>query len=662
MAKINENYTFESRLENDIYRKFQDQFDVLLNPPFDDEKMYVEYKDEEFDRKVQAFKDSRLNEIKFLSGDAGVGKTTYLKHLFKYKTIEMQFKKKNLIIPLGWDGLTISDNNYTNDIERIIKSTICNAITKVYGIDYMDILLNECNSLIEFILSTHHDLLYPLDIQEGLKYPDAVERKQQQLSRTASANPIPFYTTLLKYVISKQKASINRIIIIIDDVETLSERKISKIVELFFHVFDCLCNMPKKVVIKLLVSLRPNSIKFLNDNLPHQTNSTYGIFTKGSDVIEKNIIPDMKNIFKRRFEYAESVTAIPGNKDTWLEAKASLMVIVDSIEDNLVKMICELCHNDIRAVTSLFKLILSNRIWCQKFNVLVPDPYLKVNPDDYRFDVVNIVRTISCGENTIYFGNQNLIFNNLFIGRMKPPSFDGSKIFIPNILADISTGKCDILIVLIMEYLRILQNITSTTTLNNFTSKKNLCNELFKLFLRTTTKEKISECLDYMFCNRLIKKSIYSRDSDDSIITLNDEDYVYLTTKGERLLMMMENDSVLLEVYREDIDRAYDDIFLSKSAYELTLENKREILFLDLIRLTDEIRSLEDSYCYTVINSDSPFCKNLFSITSRIINGIESSLNRSNLDEEAKERIRLELGRLKSDLSIRKDELYNSLK
>ena len=661
MAKINRNCNIESNLHNDIYRKFESQFELLLYHPFDDKKMYVDYVNEEFDRKMQLFKNNRTNEIKFLSGDAGVGKTTYLKHLFEFgSSTNLQFRKKKLIMTFGWDGLSISDEKYKEDIKQLIINTLSNAIQTIYNDRYNTIIERESKSLIKFILETRQDLLVPLTMGESKLYVGK-EADIKQLEKTHKKSPIPFYATLLKYVISKNKG-VNKIFIIIDDVETLSEIKIIEMANQFLHLYNCLCNIPQQMSlnIKLLISLRPYSILFLNNNRPLHTNSTYGMFVKSDDVIDKNKIPNVKKIFKKRFDYVDTLSSKPGNKETWNDAKIAFNTIIDSIEEPVIKLISEICHNDIRAVIKVFKLILSNRVWCQEYNAFPPQEHFKINPKDYRFDIVNIIRTISCGESSVYLGNRNTSFNIYnFEEMMKAPSFDGSSTFIPNILVDFNSGRLDLLTILIMEYIYSRKDsITVPMSEECFITKKALCEQIHTLFSHKTTVEKINQCLDIMFANRLIKKSIYCKDNDDSINTLQDKDSIYLSLKGNRLLLMFEYDSVLLEVYREDIDRDYKRIDIQKSAYDLIREGNRELLFQDLIDLTYEISVLEDEYCYTYKTVDSPFFQNeLFPITIRIMSGIGKSLARSSLNEDVKERIQTLIEDLNKKLNDRIQEI-----
>lgn len=58
---------------------------------------------------------------------------------------------------------------------------------------------------------------------------------------------------------------------------------------------------------------------------------------------------------------------------------------------------------NIRAIFDCLQLILSNRIWCQESKI--PTVYPSVNIRDYNFNnIVNLLRTLSCGESSVYTG------------------------------------------------------------------------------------------------------------------------------------------------------------------------------------------------------------------------------------------------------------------
>lgn len=341
----------------------------------------------------------------------------------------------------------------------------------------------------------------------------------------------------------------------------------------------------------------------------------------------KNKIPNIKDIFLTRFENAIKNTAKPGNPATWNMAKSVFYEIINDFDNNILNMIADSCHMNIRAITDCFQMILSNRVWCQVFYNEFPN----VTKNDYRFDIVNVVRTLACGENPVYTGKSYFQFNqNDLTDIQSRPSFDGSNTFIPNIFIDIDTNECDILPAIITKYLDgFFSSQNSSPPQTEFITKKLLIDNILQIFKNNVERERISNVIDYLFENRVIRKSIISKDDDETINKLKEEDYLYLTLKGSRLLQMLEADSVLIEIYREDIKREYDDSHY-KSSYEFILENNQIELFNDLLELVTDIYENEDIYQRYICDAGkcSSFYDIDFPITQMILKGIEKSLSR----------------------------------
>ncbi len=663
MICINEKYNQESWYRSDIYRKFEKQFKFLLNPGYDDSEMYVKYKNNNYERAFEDFETSLTSEVRFFVGFAGVGKTTFIKHYFKFRTFEIKRKANALIIPIGWNGLRVSDDRYQEAILDQLVPSIYHAIEYIYK-SYENFFKEEIDNIISYIKGTRQDILNELTVEEIIEEDNPLKIKQIKLMKTQMKFPLEFACSILKYVLEyHNEKKIKRVIFIADDTETLSEATISFLTEMYLSVWTCLQNTKKhRIIANLLIGLRPHSYRFLKKNLDHGITSPYGIFFENnSNVIHKKEIPNIKEIFIKRFEYAIKNTDKPGNQETWEDAKQILYCIVKDFDNSLIDMISDLCHQDIRAITNCFQMILSNRVWCQEFEGERAFPKLN-SAQDFRFDIVNVVRTIACGENSVYSGQYDIHFNqNNFTDIQYRPSFDGSPVFIPNIFNDLKTKKCDILAALIMQFLENYQSSgIGTSTDSERITKKVLYDKICNLFISQKSSEDIENVIDYLFQNRIIRKSIFSVDGEDSINILNDDDYIYFTQKGSRLLGMLESDSVLLEVFREDIRREYIDEEYEFSAFILNKKNgRRDLLFDDLIRLTHEIYINEDEYCYSCPREESLFYKEKFLITKKLICGIRTSLFRSSLDIPAREDIEQKIIKLENEVDNRIHELEN---
>lgn len=663
---INERYFQTTNLRNDIFRKFEKQFKYcFLNPISISENLYVEQKTDEYQQVFDVFLNSTESDIKFFVGYTGVGKTTFIKHYFGHPTMGAVRFRDGIIIPNSWDGRRIPDQGYSEFIDMQISNIIDNLIKQIYK-SYEELVVEESSEIIKFIEESRPDILFTLSIEEIIQArASGITANQFKLQKSKNKVPVEFSCSLLKYVITNhnEKREIKRLIFVVDDLETLSQPKLSYIIDSFFKIYACMHNNKIKTIVNLLISLRPHSFRFLRNDIEHRRASVYGNYLQLECYrLIKNDIPDIKEIFISRFENAIKNTPKPGNPNTWEVAKRAFYDIIYDFDDNLVAMISDLCHMNIRAVTDCFQMILSNRVWCQEFDE--QSEYPNVRKTDYRFDVVNVIRTLACGENAVYTGREEIQFNpNNMMNVQSRPSFDDSKIFIPNLLVNLETQETDPLSAIIMQYLDgYFSSSRRTLPQTEFITKKKLCDDLYTLFCRNVDRTKIDNVINYLFENRILRKSIISKDSDTTLNMLHENDHVYLTLKGSRLLSMLESDSVLLEVYREDIKRNYQEDYY-KSSLELISENNRFILFDDLINLANELYESEDQYQrYIVSGGIRSLSYDIgFPITLRILTGVERSLLRSqNMDNDKKRILNDKISELQYRIENRISELKNS--
>ena len=658
-ASINEKYFQPTVFRNDIFRKFEKQFvSCFLNTVNIDDTLYVEQPTDVYSNDFNVFLDSLNSGIKFFVGYTGVGKTTFLKHYFNYKTMGfVKYKKDGIVIPACWDGRKIPDNNFDITIEKQICNILDNLISELYK-SFEYIILDEGEELLNFIKNTRSDVITSLTIDEIIQAKNAgISIEQAKLQKSKDEDPVPFSSSVLKYVLEKHCPDIKRLVFVVDDLETLAQHKLCYLITTYLNIYDCMHNSASKPIVNLIFSLRPHSFRFLKDNIDHKYINGYGnILDNESCRIVKNEIPDVKEILIRRFKDAFNRTEKPGNPETWDIAKKTFFEIITSLDENIIKTISEICHLNIRAIIDCLQMILSNRVWCQDSNDYSDHPTVKVT--DYRFNIVNVVRTLACGESSVYTGKKDIKFNPQNVSNvLSRPQFDDSDIFIPNILIDIKTKECDILPIIIMQYLEgYFSSQIATPPQTEFISKTVLCDTFRKLFGEFITVEKINRTIEYLFDNRIIRKSIISKDTDNTINKLLEQDYIYLTLKGSRLLSMFENDSVLLETFREDVRRNYENrSFCYKSSFELITQGERNTLFNDLVDLVQEVYYSEDDYQNHIADSEvMSFYKLDFPISQKLLMGVEKSLLRSqSIDAEIKKTLLHKIKELKNQIAKR---------
>lgn len=665
---INNNYHMKSVQRSDIFRKFQKPFRYLLRDSMHyDKSLYVEQSSTRYCEEFDAFTTSYSNDVRYFIGYTGCGKSTFIRHYFDLDNISPKIINDGttLIIPSFWNGKVIDKNNYQNSINKHIAGSIRAALKEIDKTNGLVFPYYDLNEFHDYIQLTRGDILATLSTEEYQdlgKNPDAVISRI--LTKTEQECQIEYNSSSLKYFIEKYSKDINRVIFIIDDVETMDADALKFLVDTYYHMYDCFQNTEnRRIIVNLLISLRPHSFRYLRDcGLEHEKIIAYGNHLESICYqIIRNDIPDILEIFKKRFENTDKLVE-PGNKETWDANRKQMFDLIDDIEKCYVDIITDLCHMNIRAIFDCLQLILSNRIWCQENKSVSRYPAVKIS--EYNFNnIVNVLRTLSCGENSVYTGKMDVQFNASELEDMQQrPSFDGSDIFIPNILNNIETRECDITSVYIMYYLENKFSSTNNTPANSeFITVKDLLDDIRRVFNRND-REYLFKTIIYLFKNRIIRKSIKDHDTPRTLNLINEDTYIYFTKKGSRILKLLREDSILLEIFREDIVREYKNESICKSSFELVMEHNRVILFNDLIMLAREIFIAEDKFIVNAMETNNVcFPKNfveLFILSEDICQGLwntfECARNLVGIDH-----IKGKLEDFKEEIRKRKAELIS---
>lgn len=77
--------------------------------------------------------------------------------------------------------------------------------------------------------------------------------------------------------------------------------------------------------------------------------------------------------------------------------------------------------------------------------------------------------------------------------------------------------------------------------------------------------------------------------------SLRDDSLIYLSSKGEEMWKMFAQDSVLLELFREEVYRNYDKVdFNMQCSFDLIETGRQKEIFLDLLKYIEYLGDKED--------------------------------------------------------------------
>ena len=612
-----ENLNLHHGIEKNLSNVYHDSFDYFLNPIekantyAEREALYVS--DSEVEDAFSSIKKSVHNSINFFVGFAGSGKTTTLRYYFRLANILPIIDEEEgvIICPSFFDGYT-EKINISQDLATRIGA-MCTTIEKKYPQIVEDFYSeNGITEFFDFINETKPEILCQNNFLELIDL-NPFEQIKKRLNDAHRNFQHSYEASRLKYYILKYCPLIKRMIIILDDIETLSYESQCNYVRDYLSFYTCMTNLPigsRKLNTNIIISLRPHTYRLLVHN---QIIEAYPI---AKEIHKKPI--DIRQYFTKLYEFKKN-SDTSANLEKLKVCYNTLMELCNKFGGKYCKMIVNLTHYNVRKTLDAFYMIINNRTWITKNQYL----YLgdsSNNPPNYLFNNITVIRALACGDYKLYFNDEHSL--------------------IPNILLSTYNKNYSILCLLILNYFKSKQH---SDTLFGIDSEKlmyqNIILTISKLFKNSDliNIDDIEKCIQYLYQKKVLRKSIYDEDVPPDINCsekLKKHSILYLSSRGYELLDMFENDSVLMELYREDMYRNYNKKSNCEPSYILMITNQQEKIFLDLLRIVGDLVHIEISY-RNIAKSNKTFGLyiELFgsnSVCWPLINGIKKSIDYSN--------------------------------
>ena len=597
---------------NDIYRKFSSQFDKLFNgdevAQTDEEFSQLYVHDNDFENSLNAFRTSSDTIARFVVGYTGIGKTTSIRYCFKLgmkKVPVLNSECKEIVFPTFLDGFREADKERFKLSYRI--AAVSSALEKKHP-ELKEHLKTPDGKkeLVEFI-EAHTPYIFA-----GLNPIDAIDLDDEKLvkEKILIANkeyPFEFQANKLKFYIKKKYDEYERLIIILDDIESLSSKFQLEIMTQYLKLWECMKNTDYpdsgSYHIKLLISVRP-----------HTHRSTQRIESFG--ILEPSILKreaiELSEFFERRFEHYTSLEKNKiGNKTTWENCYNELKKMNNSFDGQYKEMIKHLCFNNIRKALATYSHIFANRYWVQKNKK--KEEYFTVNSYEYNFNNINVIRAMTCDEESVYWGKDECV--------------------VPNLLYTTPEEDYSIFCLLVIQY---FYNKAQYDYYGVDAEKNSDIMEIWRGIFDNNTLQKMIIAQKYLYQKKVLRKSINDiNDIDES--TLDDESMLYISPRGIESFQMLGRDSVTFEMFRECAWRDYSgrEQYSYYSSSELMGRGEQYLIFLDILEYLNYFCEREDEILLSIqSNNKMGRYKNAFGDTpvcSIILRGIKHSLDYSGM-------------------------------
>ena len=526
---------------NHLYEKYRKEFSYFLNPASAGTGSSgigaFHIPDKEVHDALRGILSIPMNSVTLLEGSRGIGKTSAISDAFCCGNNGIRIDEDSgvIIISIFYHRVVMervekdskADAKITEDMIKSIFAA-SRALEKKYP------LLNEWffsdegkDSFLAFIEKTNAKA--PIDIDS----PD--ETRASSLMKHAYLHERLIYAaSKLKFYLQSDRSPVWRVLVTVDGLESLEEPEQELAVKQFLRFFHCMGNFPdepgRRVCTNLLFSMRPDT---------HQRMRNRGILESDSAMM---VIPMRRHVALTEY-FKQKLEAIPADirKDEnlqWNDAYRILYHMCTKYEGKYSEMIMGLAGYDVREALHICECILSST-WVTK-------DFFKSGGDEQRyvFNNISVIRAIACGDSLVYTGSD----------------------IIPNVLYNTETSDNVLLSLYMISYFA----PCSAGARRRHVLFDRLISDLSLIFGETENQGFLASIRDtetYLEKNRIIE-------DDDGLLTLS--------AKGQQIWSMLASDSVLAELFFEDVYKSEGGFH---SSYELMQDNRQEDIFTGLIAI-----------------------------------------------------------------------------
>lgn len=581
----------------------------------EDNMQYVE--DATAKQKFNVTLSSGKSSVIFLIGFSQTGKTTFLKRYFEIRQNTVIIQGKRLVLPIMGLGETEQKNPYDKVVGAI--QGICDVLEQKY--ENVEKIFSEegTKEFFEFILATRACLIPPLSYSEECEL-SLIEKKRRRIDLMREQNQLGYYLIRLKFYLHKYCIDINEIVIISDNIQRIFEEAENqkKYVELLFHIYECMEknqeNIGRTIRNYIIISVRPRNYRILKENSV--------VASYAATIVWKNNNFNSEELFRNVLEkYGEDVTFDSERLiSNTMEFYDMLAELSQKFKRKYSDMIEKLCFYDITLILAAYKRILLNRTW-------VKEGKFRYKPEAKEgkglvFDNITCIRALACGNEKVFRqpGKLSVVSN---IEKL-----------IPNILYNDREKDYGLLILYTMKYyLRKYSRemewgeayVILEDYIHDFTV---IFGDRIEDFLKVT---------DYMYETEILRRSVHDMEKAEGTPYnehFGTDNKLYITSRGSKLWDMLKNDSVLLEICREDMyhyPEPEDDS--RKSSYDLMMEGKQAVVFMELLKIIKQLFNEEYGYyCDCCRKGRKELYRKYFGrqpVTYRLLEGVAKSIKYS---------------------------------
>lgn len=614
--------------------KYESQLLYFLSPDMgnrdldDIQKNYVEEELTEEEKaqnkltvveKLRKILDSTMDSVTPFVGYRGIGKTTDIRYAYSFwnNTVKLRPLDSTIIIPILFDSAVTTDNfdirmEFGKRIDAVCEAIIDDIDLQKYIPKYRG--EKSTQELHHFLAGTNAKAMSRphIPFPDNEPYEGNMSSAYEKKLLTAEENDYFIYTaTRLKYYMSKISHRYDRILIILDGVERLPEKLRIPVISQSIQMRKCLMNYPedlkRKYNVNLLLSMQPCT---------YQEAKERGVIVAAhtqSEILKTKRINLQKYFNLKRSSLPSSL--VEKDPEGWKAAYGILRSLSEKFDGKYAKMILGIANLDIPLALNIYRDILSNSLWMTR----------RDDPETYLFNNISVIRAIACGAKEVYEGRKDSL--------------------IPNLLYNTEQYDYSIECLYVMRYFA-SKNADFLAYGKIAETKQTVIKDLGRIFGYTSQEnheyqkfsEHINGAITYLYqCGILETTSFDTRHNVTEIASADvPDEKLLLSAKGNELLDMLQGDSVMTELFREDhfmqTDSAWEKQFISSKKF--MDENDQISIFAELlVFLRNLFNENEKPYIIRMQNhSSQALYKNMLgdsTMVELLLEGVNKSINYS---------------------------------
>lgn len=524
---------------------------------------------------------SGSGRLVFFVGYRCTGKSLFLKRYFNMRrnTPFINRELKRLILPILGCGNAEKMTPY--DMVAELMKGLCDRIEYEYPQTQQLFTKSGIEKFFQFVMDTRADYLPELSFSEESRL-SKLERLCARIDKMQRENRMAYQLTRLKFYLQNYCSGIEELVIVLDDIQNMfnEEEKQREFMGVLLDAYECVRNngidFGENWKIFMVIAVRPRDYRVIKTYGRISSHTSNKIWNKSwlnsADLFSRVISKESGMAGADKFVVVDLDTVSFRAEDFG----RMLFGLSRKFNCKYATMIEKLCFYNMDLIMKAYGRIMANSTWVREggFKFTAGEN----NEEGLAFNNITCIRALACGNERVYRRWENL------------NEMEEIDKLLPNILYNEENRDYRLLNLYTMKYY--LRHFDSRMESGeNYIVLKDYM-DIFRSLLNIDLQTCVFSTT-YLFQREVLRRSVHDIEGVAGLPYnefLGSENKLYITSRGTQLWDMLREDSVLLELYREDMYLTNavteDDV---KSSYDLMMERKQFILFSKLLCIIREI-------------------------------------------------------------------------